>query len=93
MTNLQAQLDKILPSVVNADSAINSAQNPQVDDWRGSVRRAHSSIQTVNEEVAVLVAGSPPDGIDSKTLEQQLHASLAQLQRELQLLDQQIHKF
>jgi len=93
MTNLQSQLDKILPSVVNADSAINSAQNPQVDDWRGSVRRAHSSIQTVNEEVAVLVAGSATDGIDSKTLEQQLHASLAQLQRELQLLDQQIHKF
>jgi hypothetical protein len=92
MTNLQAQLDKILPSVVNADSAINSGQNPQVDDWRGGVRRAHSSIQTVNEEVAVLVAGSAPDGLDSKTLEQQLRATLAQLQRELQLLDQQIHK-
>jgi len=93
MTNLQAQLDKILPSVVKADSAINSVQNPQIDDWRSSVRRAHSSIQTVNEEVAVLVAGSAPDGLDSKTLEQQLHASLTQLQRELQLLDQQIHKF
>ncbi len=92
MTNLQAQLDKILPSVVNADPAINSVQNPQGDDWRSSVRRSHSSIQTVNEEVAVLVAGSAPDGIDSKTLEQQLRASLAQLQRELQLLDQQIHK-
>ncbi len=92
MTNLQAQLDKILPSVVKADSAINSVQNPQIDDWRSSVRRAHSSIQTVNEEVAVLVAGSAPDGLDSKTLEQQLHASLTQLQRELQLLDQQIHK-
>src|SRR5216683_2691839 len=35
MTNLQAQLDKVLPSVANADSAINSVQIPQVDDWRG----------------------------------------------------------
>jgi len=92
MTKLQAQLDKILPSVVNAQSSINSVQNPQIDDWRSNARRAHSSIQTVNEEVAVLVAGSAPDGIDLKTLEQQLRASLAQLQRELQLLDQQIHK-
>jgi hypothetical protein len=92
VTKLQAQLDKILPPVITADSAVNSVQNPQDDDWRGSVRRTHSSIQTVNEEVAVLVAGSAPDSLDSKTLEQQLRASLAQLQRELQLLDQQIPK-
>ena len=63
------------------------------DDWRSHVHRMHSSVETVDESVAVLLTGSSTDEKDDpEAIEIGLRTTLTQLQAELQVLDQQIHK-
>jgi hypothetical protein len=60
------------------------------EDWRAQVRRIHSSVETVNECVAVLLGGSASEGEDAEKLEIRLRTALTELQTELETLDHQV---
>jgi ElaB/YqjD/DUF883 family membrane-anchored ribosome-binding protein len=100
VNRLQNQLGQVLSSASNtaaantASSGLPSAKTVgHGDDWREHAQRVHSSVETVNESVAALLTGSAIDEKDKpETIELGLRTTLTQLQTELQVLDQQIHK-
>lgn len=100
VSRLQSQLGQVLSSSSNTAAANTaSSRTPppktseRADDWRSHVHRVHSSVETVNESVAVLLTGSAGDEKDDpETIEVGLRTTLTQLQAELQVLDQQVHK-
>ncbi len=100
VSRLQSQLGQVLSSSSNT-AAANTAPSrlpppktsESADDWRSHIHRVHSSVETVNESVAVLLTGSAGDEKDDpETIEVGLRTTLTQLQAELQVLDQQVHK-
>lgn len=95
VSRLQNQLGQVLSSASNtaaANTASASAISTQSDDWRGRAHRVHSSVETTNDFVSVLLAGSSGNSDSADTLQLRLRTTLTELQAELQLLDQQIHK-
>jgi hypothetical protein len=100
INRLQNQLGQVLSPSSNtaaantASSKFTSSEMPEhTDDWRSHVHRMHSSVETVDESVAVLLTGSSTDEKDDpEAIEIGLRTTLTQLQAELQVLDQQIHK-
>jgi hypothetical protein len=100
INRLQNQLGQVLSPSSNtaaantASSKFTSPEMPEhADDWRSHVHRMHSSVETVDESVAVLLTGSSTDEKDDpEAIEIGLRTTLTQLQAELQVLDQQIHK-
>jgi hypothetical protein len=100
INRLQNQLGQVLSPASNtaaANTASPSLPFPNevqhADDWRDHARRVHSSVETVNESVAALLTGSPANESDNQeAIEIGLRTTLTQLQAELQVLDQQIHK-
>jgi hypothetical protein len=100
INRLQNQLGQVLSPSSNtaaantASSKFTSSEMPEhADDWRSHVHRMHSSVETVDESVAVLLTGSSTDEKDDpEAIEIGLRTTLTQLQAELQVLDQQIHK-
>jgi hypothetical protein len=93
VSRLQNQLGQVLSSASNTAAANTAPEmTDQSIDWRSRAHRIHSSVETTNESVSVLLAG-PSETTDSPaTLQLRLRTTLTQLQSELQLLDQQIHK-
>jgi hypothetical protein len=97
---LQNQLGQVLSSTSNtaaANTASSKFASPETqertDDWCTHAHRVHSSVETVNESVAVLLTGSSTDeNDDPEAIEIGLRTTLTQLQAELQALDQQVHK-
>jgi hypothetical protein len=100
INRLQNQLGQVLSPSSNtaaANTASSKFTPPEMpehaDDWRSHVHRMHSSVETVDESVAVLLTGSSTDEKDDpEAIEIGLRTTLTQLQAELQVLDQQIHK-
>ncbi len=65
----------------------------QAGDWREHIHRVHSSVETIHESVVALLTGSPTnDRDDEEAVEVGLRTALTQLQAELQVLDQQVHR-
>jgi len=102
INRLQNQLGPVLSSSSNtaaANAIVDDSIAPSVKpsenagDWRKQVHRVYSSVETVNESVVVLLAGSATDDRDSpETIEVGLRTTLAQLQADLKVLGQQIRK-
>lgn len=99
VNRLQNQLGQVLSPISNTAAANTASSNSSIeslelgDDWRIHVHRVHSSVETVNESVAVLLTGSSTDEKDDpEDIEIGLRTTLTQLQAELQALDQQVHK-
>lgn len=95
VSRLQNQLGQVLSSASNtaaANTASSPASTAESDDWRGGTHRVHSSVEITNEAVSVLLAGSSEASDSPDKLQLRLRTTLTQLQAELQLLDQQIHK-
>jgi len=95
VSRLQNQLGQVLSSASNT-AAANTTSSPAIttepDDWRRRTHRVHSSVEITNEAVSVLLAGSSEISDSPDKLQLRLRTTLTQLQAELQLLDQQIHK-
>jgi hypothetical protein len=99
VSRLQNQLGQILSSTSNTAAANTAVGTPQQgapspsapDDWRSRIHRVHSSVETADEAVSVLLAGSQENGGSSDRLQIQLRTTLTQLQAELQSLGQQVH--
>ena len=100
INRLQNQLGQVLSPASNTAAAnttsskFTSTETPErADDWRAHAHRVHSSVETVNESVAVLLTGSSAgEKDDPEAIEVGLRTTLTQLQAELQVLDQQVHK-
>lgn len=100
INRLQSQLGQVLSPSSNtaaANTASSKSTSPETgehaDDWRTHAHRVHSSVETVDESVAVLMTGSSTDEKDDpEAIEIGLRTTLTQLQAELQVLDQQVHK-
>jgi hypothetical protein len=100
INRLQSQLSQVLSPSSNtaaANTASSKLTSPETaehaDDWRTHAHRVHSSVETADESVAVLLTGSSTDEKDDpETIEIGLRTTLTQLQAELQVLDQQVHK-
>jgi len=104
VSRLQNQLGQVLSSASNtaaANTAVGAyekssptgAPSPSVpEDWRSRVHRVHSSVETTNEAVSVLLAGSSEEDGSSDKLQLRLRTTLTQLQAELQSLGQQVRK-
>jgi hypothetical protein len=95
ISRLQNQLGQVLSSASNTAAANTvssaAASNPS-DDWRSRAHRVHSSVEITNEAVSVLLAGSSETNDSTDKLQLRLRTTLTQLQAELQVLDQQIHR-
>lgn len=92
---LQNQLSQVLSSASNtaaANTATSASVTSQQDDWRIRAYRVHSSVEIIIEVVSVLLTGSTENSTPPDKLELRLRTTLTQLQAELQLLDQRIHK-
>jgi hypothetical protein len=100
INRLQSQLGQVLSPSSNtaaANTASSKLISPETsghaDDWRIHAHRVHSSVETVDESVAALLTGSSSDDKDDpEAIEIGLRTTLTQLQAELQILDQQVHK-
>ncbi len=102
LARLQNQLASVLSFSSNtaaANTGVNGefTTNPhpvdRADDWRVEVHRIHSSVETVNESVAALLAGATVDNKDSpEVIEVGLRTTFTQLQVELPSLDLLVRK-
>jgi hypothetical protein len=100
VSRLQSQLGQVLSSASNTAAANTvsgsyaapAAGSPLPDDWRNRVHRVHSSVETTNEAVSALLAGSTEDDSSPDKLQLRLRTTLTELLAELQSLDQQVHK-
>lgn len=92
---LQNQLGQVLSSASNtaaANTPTSATTKDQSDDWRNRAHRVHSSVEITNESVSVLLTGSSENSDSSDKLQLRLRTTLTQLQAELQVLDQHVHK-
>lgn len=64
---------------------------PAVAGWRSGVTRSFVSIQSVQESVAVLLAGSGSTAAEPEALLRELQHALAQLESQLPALSQQVY--
>jgi hypothetical protein len=83
------------PGARESQAAAASSANPSPagassEDWRVNARRVHSSVETVDECVAVLLVGDAADGEDVEKLQLRLRTTLTELQTELEVLDHQV---
>jgi peptidoglycan hydrolase CwlO-like protein len=103
ISSLQNQVAEILSGTSNTPAANTSVMTPPEtsssdtlefsDDWRDRIRRIHSSTEAVHEAVSALLTSSQPsDQNDVNAIEVNLRTSLTQLQTELQVLDQKVHR-
>jgi hypothetical protein len=103
ISSLQNQIAEILSVASNTPAANTSVTAPLEasssdmlelsEDLRDRIRRIHSSTETVHEAVAALLTSSQPnDQSDANVIEVNLRTSLTQLQTELQVLDQKLHR-
>jgi hypothetical protein len=103
ISSLQNQMAEILSGTSNTPAANTSVMTPSEtgssdtlefsDDWRDRIRRIHSSTEAVHEAVSALLTSSQPsDQKDVNAIEVNLRTSLTQLQTELQVLDQKVHR-
>lgn len=103
ISSLQNQIAEILSGTSNTPAANTSVMTASetsssdtlefADDWRDRIRRIHSSTEAVHEAVSALLTSSQPsDQKDVTAIEVNLRTSLTQLQTELQVLDQKVHR-
>jgi hypothetical protein len=103
ISSLQNQLGEILSRSSNTPAANTSVKTTldagsvgtpgSSEDWRGRIRRIHSSTESIHEAVVALLSSSQPgDQNNGNAIEVDLRTSLTQLQTELQVLDQRAHE-
>jgi hypothetical protein len=99
LSSLQNQLAEILSRSSNTPAANTATPIDAGDgaesqkDWRGRIRRVHSSTEAIHEAVVTLLTTSPSGSQnDVEAIEINLRTSLTQLQTELQDLDQEVRK-
>lgn len=102
VSSLQNRLAEVLPDTSNTPAANTPVAEPESNDdsavefsqdWKDRIRRIHSSTEAVHEAVtALLTSSQPSDQENANSIEVNLRTSLMQLQVELQVLDQKIHK-
>jgi DNA-directed RNA polymerase specialized sigma24 family protein len=104
ISSLQNRLAEVLPDASNTPAAntsvMESVRSKATDssaefsqDWKDRIHRIHSSTEAMHEAVTALLTSSQPgDQGNANAIEVNLRTSLTQLQTELQMLDQKVHK-